>query len=77
MLWFFERDHESLCLETRYENESAEFVAIVRWPNGREQIERFLDLEAFRLWLVAFDKSRRSRTLDAEPAGHAALRLAG
>jgi hypothetical protein len=55
MLWFFERDDESLRLETRYDNDSAEFLAIVRWPDGREKIERFTDLEGFRKWLVAFD----------------------
>jgi hypothetical protein len=55
MLWFFERDDQSLRLETRYDNNTAEFVAIVLWPDGREQVERFNNLEAFRDWLVALD----------------------
>ena len=57
MLWFFDRDDQSLRLETRYDNDTAEFVAIVRWPDGREQTERFTELEAFRTWLVAFDNA--------------------
>jgi len=55
MLWFFERGEESLRLETRYDNDTAEFVASVRWPDGREKVERFTELEEFRRWLVAFD----------------------
>jgi hypothetical protein len=54
MLWFFERDAESLQIETRYDNETAEFVAIVRQPDGQEQTARFKELEAFRSWLSAF-----------------------
>ena len=55
MLWFCDRDDQSL--ETRYDNDPAEFVAIVRWPDGREQTERFTELEAFHKWLVAFDNA--------------------
>jgi hypothetical protein len=57
MLWFFDRNDQSVCLETRYDNESAEFVAVVRWPSGDEQLKRFADAEAFRLWLVAFEQA--------------------
>ena len=55
MLWFFERHDESLTLETRYDNSASEFVAIVRYPDGREQTERFTDAERFRSWLVTFE----------------------
>jgi hypothetical protein len=55
MLWFFERQEQSLRLETRYDNDTAEFVATVRWPDGREQVERFTEFEKFRKWLVAID----------------------
>lgn len=57
MLWFFERERESLRLETRYDNDTGEFVAIVRWPDGRQQTERFTEREEFRSWLVAHDNA--------------------
>ena len=61
MLWFYERDQHSLTLETRYDADAAQSVVSVRWPDGREQIERFSDLETFRDWLTSFD-----RALEAE-----------
>lgn len=57
MLWFFERDDESLKLETRYENETSEFVVVVRYPDGREQSERFTDGPSCRGWLEAFEQN--------------------
>ncbi len=55
MLWFFEGQEESLRLETRYDNDTSEYVVIVHWPDGRQQTERFIEGEAFRTWLVAFE----------------------
>ena len=43
MLWFLERDDESLKLETRYDNDTSEFVVIVRHLDGRERTEQFTD----------------------------------
>lgn len=57
MLWFFERDNQSIRVETRYENTSSALVVIVKWPDGREQTERFTDHESCRAWLVAFDNA--------------------
>ena len=57
MLWFFERDDQSLRLETRYDNDTSEFVAIVKGPDGREQTERFTELEACRTWLADLDNA--------------------
>ena len=34
MVWFFDRDEESLRLETRYNNDSSEFVAIIRYSEA-------------------------------------------
>ena len=55
MLWFFRRQEESLRLETRYDNKASEYVAVVRWPDGRQQTEQFTKGEAFRAWLAAFE----------------------
>ena len=57
MLWFLERDKESLRIEIRYENASSEYVVIVNWPGGREQTHRFTDGEVCRAWLVTFENA--------------------
>ena len=55
MLWFFERDDETLRLETRYDNDMSEFVVIVRYPDGHQRTERFSDLDEFGEWIEAFE----------------------
>ena len=61
MLWFFDRDDQSLLLETRYDNDRPEFVAVVRYPDGRERVERFSTLGDFRKWIDAFDQRLRQQ----------------
>lgn len=69
MLWFFERRDESLKLETRYDNDAAEYVAIVRYPDGREHTERFVDPGEFRSWLVTFERGLESERWKAQEGG--------
>jgi hypothetical protein len=61
MLWFFDREDESLGLETRYDNDRSEFVAVVRYPDGRERAERFSTLDDFQKWIDAFDQRLRQQ----------------
>jgi hypothetical protein len=61
MLWFFERGPQAVRLETRYDNDAAEYVAVATYPDGREATERFPDADSFRRWLEAWE-----RTLEAE-----------
>lgn len=77
MLWFFERNDESLKLETRYDNDTSELVAIVRYPDGREQTERFTELAACRKWLVDLENALEGEMDTQRPAGLPAGRLAG
>jgi hypothetical protein len=56
MLWFFERSDQKIELETRFDNAAAEYVLIVRRPDGREQVERFADASSFRTRLVALEQ---------------------
>ncbi len=56
MVWFYKRDQTSLSVETRYDNDAAEYVAIVVRPDGRKQAERFLTREAFGEWLMALEE---------------------
>ena len=57
MLRLFERDNQSLKLETRYDTGSAEFVVVVHYLDGHEHSERFTDGTAFRGWLEAFEQN--------------------
>jgi hypothetical protein len=57
MLWCFERDDESLKLEMRYDNDTSEFVVIVRHPDGREQTDRFTDGDEYGAWLETFERN--------------------
>jgi hypothetical protein len=61
MLWFFERDQRSVRLETRYDNDTAEYVAIATYPDGRKETERFGNADLYRRWLETWEK-----TLEAE-----------
>jgi len=56
MIWFFSRDDNDLRIETRYDNESADYVLVVHWPDGRSQTERFSVESQFRSRVVEFQK---------------------
>ena len=56
MVWFYKRHRVSLSLETRYDNETSEYVAVVTHPDGRQQTERFDRRELFRAWLDAYEE---------------------
>jgi hypothetical protein len=57
MLWFFDRDDESLRPEIWYDNDTAEFVALVHFPDGQKKDKRFADIGAFRQWLESFERN--------------------
>jgi hypothetical protein len=61
MLWFFDRDDESLRCETRFDNDRWEFVVVVKYPDGSERTERFSTPDDFRKWIVAFDQLLREQ----------------
>lgn len=56
MMWFWTRENQVLTFETRYDNDTAEFVAELIWADGRRDVERFTDIEAFRQRLVALER---------------------
>ncbi len=56
MIFFFDRDRETLRLETRYDNAAAAFVTVVTYPTGDVRTEQFATLEQFQAWLVAFER---------------------
>jgi hypothetical protein len=57
MIWLFEREDESLRIETRYDNETSEFVAIVHYPDGRQVTKRFHEPDVYGRWLERFERS--------------------
>jgi hypothetical protein len=57
MLWFYVRDTESMRLETRFDNQTLEYVGIVTHPDGHTDTRRFPSATTFRLWLVWLDAS--------------------
>jgi hypothetical protein len=57
MLWFFERDQHAVRLETRYDNDTAEYVAIVTYPDNRQETERFSDADLYRRWLESWERA--------------------
>ena len=57
MLWFFEREDESLNLETKYDNDTSECLVIVRYADGRDHVQRFSDREEFGARLQVFEKN--------------------
>jgi hypothetical protein len=56
MLWFFSRENESLRVETRYDNETAEYLLVVNRPDGLPETERFRDAAVFRQRLIQVEK---------------------
>ncbi len=56
MLWFYTRAHDSLRLETRYDNETREYVGILTYPDGHQHARRFDTADAFRTWLESLDR---------------------
>ena len=56
MLWFYTRERETLKAETRFDNQTGEYVLILHWPDGREETERFPDPTSFQRRLEALNQ---------------------
>jgi hypothetical protein len=69
MVWFFDRGTDVLTLETRYDNEAAEYVAIVRDPTGQPRTVRFKDAVEFRTWLLEFENGLEDQQWRIRPGG--------
>jgi hypothetical protein len=76
MLWVFDREEESLRLETRDDNDRSDFVAIVTYHDGSERTERFLTLDDFWKWLGKFDRLLQEQQWAGRGGDRSALRLA-
>ena len=56
MIWFWSRDSQEMRLETRYDNDTSEFVLIVHYPDGRQQMERFSGSTEYRTRLQVLEQ---------------------
>jgi hypothetical protein len=56
MLWFFDRGAEVLEIETRYENDTREYVLEVRAPIDPPTTERFTDAVTFQSRLLEIEQ---------------------
>ncbi len=56
MLWLWARGADKLELETRYDNDTGDFVVTRRWSDGRQRTERFRGLADFRTRLVELER---------------------
>lgn len=70
MVWFWMRGGESLQLETRYDNETSEFVVTVNSPDGHNRTERYKDIEAFPRAPDLARTATRSEGLEEFRAAH-------
>jgi len=56
MLWIYERSNETLRIETKFDNATAEYLLIIHWPDGTEQAERFSGGANFQLRLEGLEQ---------------------
>lgn len=70
MLWFYTREHDSLQLETRYDNETLEYVGILTYPDGHQDIRRFRTATSFRTWLVSLEHDLTAQQWTPDGAPH-------
>jgi hypothetical protein len=57
MLWIYARNEQSLRFETRFDNETEEFILISYNEDGsQQQIERFKDEVSFKTRLIGLEK---------------------
>ena len=56
MVWFYTRKHESLTVETRYDNDTHEYVGILTGLTGGLITKRFATPDAFREWLETLER---------------------
>ncbi len=56
MVWFWTRDSQELKVETRYDNDTLEFVVTVESVQGIPKTERFKNMDDFRNRLIELEE---------------------
>jgi len=73
MLWFYTRDEQSLRLETRYDNDTQEYVAIVLRAGGQPETKRFTTGDAFHAWLRSLEQTLTAEHWASDGSPHILL----
>ena len=61
MLWIYERNNQTLRVETRFDAVNKEYLLIIRSLDGTDQVERFPDAPSFQARITSLE-----RQLEAE-----------
>jgi hypothetical protein len=56
MIWFWSRTKEQLQLETRFDNDTREYLLTIRYADNRQEFERFPDVASFQKRLTSLEK---------------------
>lgn len=56
MIWFWSRATEQLQLETRFDNDTREYLLTIRHADNRQEFERFPDVASFQQRLTSLEK---------------------
>jgi hypothetical protein len=70
MLWFYTRNQQSLTLETRYDNATHEYVAVLTGLAGEPVTKRFTSSEAFQEWIVTLESELAAGKWTADGPPH-------
>ena len=60
MIWFWSRAKDRLQLETRFDTDTSEYLLTIRYPDGRQEFERFRDEMSFRNRLASLERQLES-----------------
>ena len=56
MIWFWSRATEKLQLETRFDNDTKEYLLTIHYADDRQEFERFPDVTSFQARLTSLEK---------------------
>jgi hypothetical protein len=56
MIWFWSRESEKLQLETRFDNDTNEYLLTIRYSDDRQEFERFPDVASFQQRLTSLER---------------------
>jgi hypothetical protein len=56
MIWFWSRESEKLQLETRFDNDTNEYLLTIRYSDNRQEFERFPDVTSFQHRLTSLER---------------------
>ena len=60
MIWFYRRGGEAFRIETRFDNDTAEYVAVLHHPDGTTESKRFKEAVEYREYLVKVERRLES-----------------